>query len=302
MNKRGFEFSFAWMFAIIVGTAIIFMAVYAATKLIGTGEKISDTETGKQIGILLNPIESSIEEGKSATISLVEEAEIRNICNENGNFGSQKIKVGEGVASTFYNKYIFSEDEINGRELHVFSMPLKMPFKVADTTIIYSDKEKYCFTAPPNDIKKEIESLGLANINISASKAECASEAKTVCFSGEDCDINVFEEYNSIEKDGERIYYESRFGNALLYGAIFSSDRIYECQLKRLLKRTSELSLIYLEKGSLVYEKECISDLEQELMKLSEVSEIDNSQGLTSVVNAAMEVESKNDGASCKLF
>ncbi len=290
------------MFAIIIGTAIIFIAVYAATKLIGTGEKISDTETGKQIGILLSPVETSIEEGKSATISLVEEARITNICNENGNFGSQKIKVGGGVPSTFYNKYIFSEDEINGRKLYVFSMPLKMPFKVADMTIVYSDKERYCFITPPNDIKKEIESLGLTNVNVSISKAECISEARTVCFSGEDCDINVFEEYNSIEKDGERVYYESRFGNALLYGAIFSSDEIYECQLKRLMKRTSELSLIYLEKGSLVYEKGCVSNSEQELIKLSEVSGISNSQELINVINAATEVENKNDEALCKLF
>ena len=60
-TKRGLEISFAWMFSIIVGAAIIFLAVFAAVKLVNLGKQQTDTEVGKQLGILLNPIETSLE-------------------------------------------------------------------------------------------------------------------------------------------------------------------------------------------------------------------------------------------------
>ena len=68
MFKRGYEFSFAWFFTIIVGAVIIFLAVYAATQIVDLGRTRQETERGKQIGILLTPLGTTLEEGKLATL------------------------------------------------------------------------------------------------------------------------------------------------------------------------------------------------------------------------------------------
>ena len=57
--KKGFlQISFAWLFAIIVGIFILFLAIYGVTKLINVGQYQIDSETAKNLGILLNPLET----------------------------------------------------------------------------------------------------------------------------------------------------------------------------------------------------------------------------------------------------
>jgi len=67
-NKRAFEFSFSWLFAIIMGAVIIFLAIYAANKFIGTERAKQDTELGKELGIILLPIETGLETAKTESV------------------------------------------------------------------------------------------------------------------------------------------------------------------------------------------------------------------------------------------
>ena len=116
-NKRGFEFSFNWLFAIIVGAVIIFIAIFAATSFIDTSRRQSDAVTAEQLGILLNPVETSLEDIKYAVIGFPTETRVVNKCRETGNFGRQIISasvksgIGDeflnGTENFFFNKYLF---------------------------------------------------------------------------------------------------------------------------------------------------------------------------------------------------
>ena len=64
MNKKGFEFSFSWMFSIIVGSVIIFLAIYAATNILKTSTIEEETKIASQFGSLLNPVETNLEDAK----------------------------------------------------------------------------------------------------------------------------------------------------------------------------------------------------------------------------------------------
>ncbi len=295
-NKSGFEFSFGWMFAIIVGAAIIFLAIYGTTKLIDTEGTIQESEVGKELGILLTPIESAGEEGKSSLITFPEEALISFTCDSRGNFGSQKIKVGNGVASTFYNKYIFSSEEVEGRELYVLSKEFKMPFKVADLMMIWSDKETYCFVNAPDEVYEEVEDLGLKNVELDT----CESGGKRVCFGSGGCDVNVNTIAKSVTKKEETVYYDNTFGLGLLYGAIFSDADEYECQIQRLSKRISELSLLYIGKESFAGREGCSSTLD--LVSYSNNAKIESSIEINSLASEAEELERQNDRSYCEIF
>ena len=66
-NKKGeLQFSFAWVFAILVGAFILFLAIFGVYKFMKIQGEIQDAETAKDIGILLNPLESSFETGKKS--------------------------------------------------------------------------------------------------------------------------------------------------------------------------------------------------------------------------------------------
>ena len=85
MNKKAYlQISFAWLFAIIVGAFILFLAIYGVTKLIKTEETTQEARTGKEISVLLNPLETSFETGKTTSLTLPIETRIYNKCNNYG--------------------------------------------------------------------------------------------------------------------------------------------------------------------------------------------------------------------------
>jgi hypothetical protein len=330
MNKRGFEFSFAWIFAVLVGAVILFLAIFATTRLIGIEGAVQNTELGREIGILLSPIETNLESVKIAKIDTPTDTRIFNECEEGGVFGRQNIRVGTrsslndewsypGEASTFFNKYLFSDAAIEGDEFVVMAKPFKLPFKVADLIFLWSSKEKYCFVRPPRDMEEEIEVLRRDSgfdirLDLSDNLAGCGEEDRKVCFDffgwGGDCDISVSTTAESVRKGGKILYYEQSIGGrededrlSLLYAAIFADPEIYECQVKRLMRRTSELSLLYLNKTEYLSSRGCSSNLEIELKShATKASSVKNSLGLDLVFQSAGQIRSKNDKLVCKLF
>jgi hypothetical protein len=309
-NKKGFEMSFAWIFAIIVGAAILFFAIYAATKVIETEKIVSDTEAGKQLGILLNPVEAGVEEGKSSLIVMPGETRLFNECVNSGNFGAQKISISTktgnswsspSVPSTFYNKYIFSSGRVEGKEYRVFSKQVYFPYKTADIVILWSEKEKYCFVDAPESVSSEIEGLNL-EVEKVALFEECSGESIGVCFSREGCDVDVNLNTKIVSKGGLEIQYEDEFGNALLYGAIFAEPDVYECQLKRIVKRAGELAVLYEEKSRVLEKSGCLNNLEGELKSFRALSDVKHSKNLGGLTSAAINIKEKNDALNCKIF
>ena len=311
-GKRGFEFSFAWLFSIIVGAMIIFLAIYATTNYVKTERTIQDTELGKKLGIILSPVETSLESGKTQLISFPTETRMYNDCSPSGTFGAQRIStatksgVGEewrlpGEISSFHNKYIFSKPIVQGNSYIVFSKPIELPFKIADLIYILSKDQKFCFVNPPREIEDELTSLRISNINLTSSISDCPSESESVCFTNTGCDIDVSYEGKSVKKKySDRVYFET---TSLLYGAIFSESKDYECQLRRLMNRASELSWIYYSKSLSLSSKGCNSNLEANLaIYANETFSIDNSLRLKNIAIDSDIIGRKNDDLSCKLF
>ena len=316
-NKKAFEMSFAWIFSIIVGALILFIAIYATSKFISTRRFEIDTQTAAKLAILIDPLETSIEAGKSSVINFNKETRIYNSCSSSGNFGrhlislSSKSGIGKdwlepGAGIPINNKYIFSEDVEQGKEFSVFSMPFEMPFKVSD--LIFISGKKYCFIRSPNKIKDDIQSLNLKNIELVDLNSNCSQTAEKVCFNpGPECDIEVYsndlsEEYNTgqVVKNSRTMY----FTGPLIYGAIFSSPEVYECNTKRLMLRLKNLGEVYQDKIRIIEKKGCNSNLEGNLNLLTNLARnLDSSQKLFLVQEKADEIKKINEGVTvCGLW
>lgn len=260
-SKRGYEFSFSWIFTVLVGAFIIFLAIYFAVRLVGTEQFTREAREGKTIGILLTPIETQTEEGKVARIILADKTVLFNECSppvpKTNDFGSQKIgtvvdpPIGErisklnGTMSTFHNKYIFTSSYgIEGEEeMYVLSKPLWLPFKAADLLIVWSDQEGYCFKNPPSPIETRLRRLDLPGVEIST---VCDPSKKEVCFgpTPNTCEITVDTNQNKVMKDNEDLYYLKSLEDdpyAMMYAAIFSDPENYKCQARRILAHASKL-------------------------------------------------------------
>ena len=277
INNRAYEFSFAWIFSVFIGGMIIFLAIYAVTKIIGVERTVIETEAGKEITILLNPLQTNLEESVSNTITVSDPTRIFNECKKNSVFGSQSISVSiksdigqdwfplPGGKSTFKDRYLFSADESEGnKKFYLISKPFYFPFKVADIIVMWSDKEEYCFLSPFDGVRADIEELGLTNKGIKID--DCSENSKKVCFPTapkDDCDIIIQVSGNTkkvIQGEDEVYYVESIDEDneyPLLYAAIFSSPEQYKCQIRRIMGRAAELGSLNSAKVDFLLQRGC---------------------------------------------
>jgi hypothetical protein len=311
-NKRGFQVSFAWIFAIIAGVFILFLAIYAVTRIMDTGGEITSVKTGAEIGVLLDPLETGFESGRTVLLTMPVETRIHNKYSLYGNFGAQIIQIDQksfgkwsqtDLNVRFPNKYIFSEGIVEGKKFFIFSKPFKFPFKVADVIYLTSAEQDYCFINAPDEIGEELSDLNQENLLIE----NCpTTKSINVCFDAgigpdfQNCDIDVDIGKRKVEKRTQTVFFET---DALMYAAIFSGEGVYEYeyQVKRLMQRTNELLLLYNTKSILLSDQGCPQDVNLFVFR-NIINNVQDSEDLAGAANAANDVKRENDYAECKLW
>ncbi len=318
MNRNGIEFAFSWIFAIIAGAVILVSAVYITTKLVGTERKTQDSFIASELTSILNPIETNLEDSKYVKIDFVDETRIFNECKNEGVFGKQQIststKLGIGndwgeqsARRSSFNKYVFSDDiiETSNKKLHAIVKPFFTPFKVGDLTILYG--KNYCFVNPEDNVKELIEDLsggGRNNIglNLTSDPEDCSIDSEIVCFSNQiGCDIYVDSRNNLVRKNERESYF---YDIELEMAAIFSDHEVYECQLKRLIRRAGELAVVYSKKAGYIEGSGCSNSLQNDLNEFVLSANINNSEEyMQYILPLSVELKEKNDDLSkCKIF
>ena len=110
--------------------------------------------------------------------------------------------------------------------------------------------------------------------------------------------MNYKEKY--LEKKEQTFYFE---GDSLLFAAIFSEKGIYDCQVKRLMQRTSELIKIYSGKNNLLFERGCQSNFQSELQSIQNFAEnLNTPKDFNSLGYILKEIEDKNKYSNCALW
>jgi len=322
---------FNWLFAIVAGAIILFLAIFASTRYVSIERYKYDTEIATQLSLLLNPLETTIASATATEIKMPTKLKLSLSCKFTG-MGKEDIKISTlsnignkwqtyGAKVSIYNKYIFSNSQEEGQRLYLFSKTFNMPFKIAD--LIYLTTSEFCFVNPPEVIASELSDLEMRNIRIVKNKKECGKSTKkmkTVCFGIGECEINVygqcygyecsnsykeyeygFVEINNQENKIERLYY---LGPELLYAAIFSSPSIYICNLQRIMYRIIMVSRLYIEKINILKARGCnTGDLEKRLSELiMQASSSLRSNNIIQMKKIAEEVNNINSGLVCKIF
>ena len=147
-------------------------------------------------------------------------------------------------------------------------------------------------TLVPVTIKYELMDLNSGNVKFAEYIDECSENSLSVC-SSDNCDVQIIGDYNfgKVIRGSSEIYYT---GN-LLFGAVFSSPYIYECNVKRLANKFDELALIYKEKISRVEDKGCSSDIDVSL-DLARSVEINSSKDLILLSEILKNINELNAG------
>lgn len=313
-NKNG-QFNFVWLFAIVAGGAILFLAIFGAIKAGDTARFQSDTEVAKSISIITDPLQAGFAEGLFGKIMFRQETRINNICFD-GQFGKNDISVatrsdmGEewnlpGGATSIHNKYIFSSEKNTGTDYFVFSKPFDFPYKVSDLIIL--TPKNYCFIGAPGEVTDEIVALNIPNIEV----GNCTvADAVNVCFGGgSSCDVIVYGSCSgnycdSNYDEGTVVKGSSdlKYVGSLMYAAIFSEKLIYDCNVKRLMYRAGKIGEEYAEKADLMNARNCNTNLKPDLVLWSQAAMNATSDDLASMSILARNIDKKNNRELCGLW
>jgi hypothetical protein len=327
-GKKAIAMPFEWIFAMIIGGIILFIAIYAVVHLMTTGQQQDNTKAAAELEGYLSPYETGLGSGISDEIHFSAQSKfIFEKCEANSNkpFGMQTFAFTEKMFGKYgkesnkiniYSKYIFTNESVEGKDFYVVSVPYSMSYKISDLILIYSGK--YCFYNAPSEIVDFSDSLQLKNVNFSNSDNPNCTGTR-VCFNSNSgkCDIRVSGEcqgdcdseydYGTVQKYDKNgklmstVYYS---GN-LLYGAIFSSEHIYECNVIRLMNKFNELGKVYIDKIKIIETKGCSSNVALKLNTAMETTNgIQSSQGLLDLYSQIKDIQNINRATTeaCRLY
>lgn len=308
-TKKKAQFNFVWLFAIIIGGAILLLAIYGAVKSGDTQKELTDTTTAKSISILTDPLQAGFSDGSYGVINFREETRIDSSCLDN-ELGSMKISVStksgpkgewtrQGVDVLVPNKYIFSQDKISGKDYVVFSKPFNFPYKISD--LIFLIPKDYCFIDAPNAIADDLKRIKVPKIEVGFCNS---SDSVRVCFKGgSECDIkvscaNTECSYGNVEKYGIK----TDFVGNLIYGAIFSDKDIYDCNLRRLMYRNGIIAEELMEKADLMNARDCSTSLKPDLYLWKSRVLSASSTSISGLKASSEELIRRNKMTRCKLW
>jgi len=315
MNKKAMEMGFAWIFAIVVGMAILFLAIFGAIKYIDVSEKEVNTKTSKALLNVLDELQTTVQESSSDVVPLSADTRVFTSCNVEGNFGNTIIEISErslggkfsarGGDVSSENAYLFAENIVEGKDMYFLTFQFNLPFKIGDITTLHSSP--YCFVNAPPKINNEIRNLAGSNPNLvtTSDVSSCTTNSIKVCFNSftGNCDVEVQCsgdcESGIVKKEGRNLFFTKK----LLYGAIFSSKENYECNVERLVKRTRSLSDIYVKKAQFVSARGCDTGLRDELISLINTADnYERVENLALLETIADDIEEKNKDLGCQLY
>jgi hypothetical protein len=311
MKSKSGEFGFIWIFAIVAGAAILLLMIYGAVGLLDNSRVLGDTRLAAELSIKLDPLEAGSLAGKGGILEASKPTRISIDCFEAG-YGDNKIQIstqsnngGEewsiGNEITVKDKYIFSDALTEGEKFNIVSKQFSYPYKIADIIIITPNK--YCFKDAPQKIKSAYR--GLAGIDVD----NCTAGETRICFDSGGCEVIVEGkclgincetkyDYGLIRKNGTSVAY----ADTLLMAAIVSDLDNYNCNVKRLMFRSSTIADLLIRKSNLASTRGCHTIIDQQLAVLKNSFLNYRPQNFLSDTDGILQVNKQNGAEACGLW
>ena len=310
-TKKGFlDLSFSWIFALILGGMILFGAIYGVAKLTKVGNIQASGVVATDLTNVFNALDTNTESIYSVYVTMPLDSRVKNSCDLSGTFGRQSLSVEQKIKNKWtnanlnvysYNQYVFSPAmpyKTGSKGYYAITKEFDLPFKVSNVIYLIPENAKYCFIDAPLSIKKE---LSLVSNDSIFEFDSCSDNSVKVCFNGlSSCNVSVNYNSKTVEKNGQTMYFSD---DALMYGAIFSDQTNYECEVSRLIRRAGELSKIYSEKSSILQPLGCGLGLSQDMGAFKFLLENYNSSAdLANFYQLENTINNENDNSDCRLW
>ncbi|MFH1823095.1 MAG: hypothetical protein ABH817_00035 [archaeon] len=279
MHNKKAAIQFAWIFAVIIGALVLFLAFYFIGTNVERSGETEQTVLTQGFDTILNPFSyvGAMGAAMARIIELPKPQDINFTCEKDSSFGSMTMvlsKETKGLPKTINDKYIFSRNLENTKQVLAISMPLKLPWRVADIIVFVPMKNKYCIKNSGSDLKKLLTDL---TENIDSGR-----------FVFDNCD-----------PENVKITLDRTLPDELQLASAFSDPDIYECNVIRLKKRLGKQVDIYNGKIRSLIAAGCNMNID---LNLLEIEAGKANKDVETLVNLADSIARLNKIGSCSLF
>lgn len=313
--KKG-QINFVTLFAIIAGIFILVSIIYGATKISDTKSYESNTKIAKQMSVFLDPLQVGFATSSKGSIDFRQNVRIKNVCDNYTDTGMNKLSISTlnskkqfsnfSVPISIYDKYIFSDEIIEDSLIYTISRKFSYPYEVSDFIILIPSNTKYCFENAPDKIVDSLSAFNLENMLFS----NCNNDSNfiQVCADSSRCDIEVIGlcndlscsskyDFGYVRKNRDYFYYV----NDLIYPAIFSGIENYNCNLERLIYKTSLVAELYSLKSLEMYKRGCVPniDIDDWMIKTKEMKDVTD---IIYYYEYSSRLKSQNKISGCNLW
>jgi hypothetical protein len=303
---RGFEFSFSWLFSLIVGALILILAVYGVTTFIEQERTVSDSETAQALSGLLSPLQTSVETSfRPNPIVFPQPTEITLGCTRDASTVQTRAlstigrNTAPGYAQETAGVAVFGNTTLTGTTLHSLVVPFTFPYKLSDLVIVWT--QPLCFVRAPDDV---LQTFGADNVSVQSvqQRSICQKGSRVICFDETvGCDVTVDSYLRRVTSGGTSLYYEG----ALLYGALVAPPRLYECQIELLMRQGATLADLYGKTSALIGARGdgCGTAVGSSVITYGRALQAtNNSKQLAGIAEQATELEQEERASICSLW
>jgi len=233
--RKGQGILFNWIFISIVGILFLVLLVSFAFQYKKIEEEKNNFKIATSIDTSLSGLNS---ENLYTSLSYDKKIQFDSDC-DNFLVNSYKVPLND--------KILFAE-EFKDNNVKVWVKELKFPYSVGNLYFLAGNKKYYLVGENSLEMPEifDVEEISLSNIGNQKGKFVFFIDPGDV--KDRLNDYIIVKEDSVVFPDGSELPYF----NELVYGAIFSDKKLYECNFERVMEKIKAVNQIYLKKASLL--------------------------------------------------
>lgn len=309
--KRGIEFSFSWLFSLLVGGVILFLALYASRSLIQTERQVQESELSVAFTNVFTPLRTGgAETLVPRAITFPQPVALTLRCTPKGTAVRVTAKdnlagTSEPYESLVRDSFVSGNTTIQGKHIMSLVLPVRLPYLIGDLIVLWS--HPYCFVDPPEAVREKIGLADTNTIQLAPAVAYCSSKSVKVCFAGSAspklCDIRVDQISETFTFTGRT---PQPYTGNMLYAGLFGTPDQYDCLVRQIGEQTALLAERYRAKSALVGSGQstgCSGGMEEILSTYAlQARTLNNSAGLPGIARAAEQLALRHEVLLCPLW
>ncbi len=240
MDKKGFEISFSWLFAIIAGISVFLFLTWFAVKQTDLFGNVSAQAAAEELDIAFTGFSSSMIGTK---LNFPKDIELEFKCDPT--LYEERMLINGRGGKKLKGNIVFSPSNMKNNEFSLWTKGWNIPFRVSNFIFLADNKHMY-----------DLQGFDLTNLNdfpdifntgaggerinfIQGRDGTPSNDEKTIYWLYDD---KLDERYGTIYVNGAGYPY---FGDAMIYAAIFSDKDNFDCLYRKSKERAKNVIKVY---------------------------------------------------------